>query len=83
MLLHENSCCILRFLGLLVSWSRCCLLALSTLAGFVLLLLSLVQVHGKSGQHLTLSKSFCSCQAHYYEVVCKAEAPYVSCGAVG
>jgi predicted nucleic acid-binding Zn finger protein len=38
----------------------------------------ILQVHGKSGEYLTLAKSYCSCQAHYYEVVAKSEAPYVS-----
>lgn len=37
-----------------------------------------LQVHGKSGNYLTLPKSYCACQAHYYEVVAKSEAPYVS-----
>lgn len=45
-------------------------------------MLCCAQVHGKSGQYLTLVKSYCSCQAHYYEVVAKGEALYVSnCGA--
>eukprot|EP00879_Flechtneria_rotunda_P012810 GHRR01013376.1.p1 GENE.GHRR01013376.1~~GHRR01013376.1.p1 ORF type:complete len:136 (+),score=40.79 GHRR01013376.1:228-635(+) len=34
------------------------------------------QVQGKNGQYITFSRTYCSCQAHYYEVVCKAEAPY-------
>jgi hypothetical protein len=38
-----------------------------------------VQVRGKSGVYITFAKTYCSCQAHYYEVVCKSEAPYVSC----
>jgi hypothetical protein len=37
------------------------------------------QVRGKSGVYITFAKTYCSCQAHYYEVVCKSEAPYVSC----
>lgn len=37
-----------------------------------------LQVHGKSGNYLTLPTSYCACQAHYYEVVSKSEAPYVS-----
>jgi hypothetical protein len=36
------------------------------------------QVRGKSGVYITFAKTYCSCQAHYYEVVCKSEAPYVS-----
>jgi hypothetical protein len=40
--------------------------------------LSASQVHGKSGNYLTLPTSYCACQAHYYEVVSKSEAPYVS-----
>jgi hypothetical protein len=35
-------------------------------------------VHGNSGEYLTLARTYCSCQAHYYEVVAKSEAPYVS-----
>lgn len=34
------------------------------------------QVRGKSGVYITFAKTYCSCQAHYYEVVCKSEAPY-------
>ncbi|KAF8060030.1 ZSWIM7 [Scenedesmus sp. PABB004] len=34
------------------------------------------QVKGKSGVYLTFARTYCACQAHYYEVVCKAEAPY-------
>jgi predicted nucleic acid-binding Zn finger protein len=34
-------------------------------------------VHGKSGQYITLPRHYCSCQAHFYEVVGKADAPYV------
>lgn len=34
------------------------------------------EVHGKSGQYLTLPKTYCSCHAHYYEVVAKSEAPF-------
>ena len=33
-------------------------------------------MQGKSGTYLTLASSCCSCQAHYYEVVCKADAPF-------
>ncbi|KIZ00744.1 hypothetical protein MNEG_7216 [Monoraphidium neglectum] len=25
------------------------------------------QVHGKSGQHMTLPRHYCSCQAHHFE----------------
>jgi len=35
-------------------------------------------VHGKSDQHTTLPRHYCTCQAHHFEVVCKSEAPYVS-----
>eukprot|EP00878_Enallax_costatus_P007130 GHUV01007473.1.p2 GENE.GHUV01007473.1~~GHUV01007473.1.p2 ORF type:complete len:139 (+),score=23.19 GHUV01007473.1:150-566(+) len=34
------------------------------------------QVKGKTGQYVTFAKTYCSCQAHYYEVVSRAEAPY-------
>jgi len=41
------------------------------------------QVPGTAGEeYITMDKSYCSCQAHYYEVVSKSEAPYVSAGAV-
>jgi hypothetical protein len=36
------------------------------------------QVHGKSHQHTTLPRHYCSCQAYHYEVVCRSDAPYVS-----
>jgi hypothetical protein len=37
-----------------------------------------LQVHGKSGQYVTVPKHFCSCQAYYYKVLSKSADPYVS-----
>lgn len=44
----------------------------------VLTAICALQVRGKSGVYLTFARSYCCCQAYYYEVVSKTEALYVS-----
>eukprot|EP00775_Hariotina_reticulata_P003683 gene3683-3943_t len=36
------------------------------------------KVPGTAGEeYVTMAKSYCSCQAHYYEVVTRSDAPYI------
>jgi hypothetical protein len=60
-----------------------CTQALFLVLKLPLLQLLILQVRGKSGVYITFAKTYCSCQAHYYEVVCKSEAPYVSLSLAG